>query len=44
VEQQYLPDELRDKRYYSPVTGREQKLAQDLEAKKQDAAGSRPRS
>jgi putative ATPase len=41
VEQQYLPDELRDRSYYSPVTGREQKLARDLAAKKQDAAGSR---
>ena len=33
-EQQYLPDELRDRRYYAPIAGREQDLARDLEAKR----------
>jgi putative ATPase len=34
VEQQYLPDELRDRRYYEPVTGREEELGRALEARR----------
>jgi len=33
-EQQYLPDELKDRRYYAPIAGREQDLARDLEVKR----------
>jgi putative ATPase len=40
VEQQYLPDELRDRRYYEPVTGREEELGRALEARRA-AASSR---
>ena len=34
AEQQYLPDELRERHYYSPITGREKELAREIEAKK----------
>jgi putative ATPase len=36
VEQSYKPDELADKRYFEPITGVEQELAEQLEAKKRD--------
>jgi putative ATPase len=40
IEQQYLPDELTDRRYYEPITGREAELGRALEAKR-SAARSR---
>jgi putative ATPase len=44
VEQQYLPDELRHRRYYEPVTGREEELGRALEARRSAARsrGSEP--
>ena len=40
VEQQYLPDELKDRRYYEPITGREEELGRALEARRAAAARS----
>jgi putative ATPase len=34
AEQQHLPDELAERRYYEPITGREAELSAELEAKK----------
>jgi putative ATPase len=34
AEQQHLPDALKDRRYYEPITGREIELSKELEAKK----------
>ena len=34
AEQQHLPDALKDRRYYEPITGREKELGAELEAKK----------
>src|SRR5918992_4144721 len=44
VAQQYLPDELRDRRYYEPITGREEELGRALEARRAAARsrGSEP--
>lgn len=36
VDQSYLPEELKDARYFEPITGREADLAADLERKKKD--------
>jgi putative ATPase len=38
AEQQHLPDELAERRYYEPITGRETELEAELEAKKKDTA------
>ena len=40
VDQQYLPDLLRDRTYYEPITGREVELAQDLAAKRAERDGA----
>ena len=37
VEQQHLPDELADRRYFQPIRGREKDLADDIEAAKKQA-------
>jgi putative ATPase len=34
AEQQHLPDALKDRRYYEPITGRERELEAELQAKK----------
>ena len=36
VEQQYLPDELKERRYFEPITGREQQLKEAREAGAED--------
>jgi putative ATPase len=40
VEQDYLPDDLRDRRYYRPVRGRETELYRELDRKRQTEGGS----
>ena len=36
VEQQYLPDDLRDRRYFSPIAGREAELQEELDRQKDE--------
>ncbi|HWL64965.1 MAG TPA: replication-associated recombination protein A, partial [Actinomycetota bacterium] len=36
VEQHHLPEELRERRYFQAIAGREAKLAADLDAKKRE--------
>ncbi len=40
VEQQHLPDALRDRSYYRPITGRERELAEDLDERRSAPPGS----